>query len=135
MSRFGEDFSGYKEDDENAAAAPAVPTPTPAKALESVDVSKGKKGKLNSKSTGLQYQFQILDLIGIPRDETKQFAKTNHWLEFFPPIAKEDMTKLGARIDWRRQFLTSKCPALWANHPELWKPTQTLTTIPSSAGR
>lgn len=105
---FGEDFSGYSEEAAEAATAPAqVPTPTPAKSLESTDPSKGKKGKLNAKSTGLTYQFQILELIGVPREEIKKFADPYHWLHFFPPIAKEDLSSLGARVDWRRQFLTS----------------------------
>lgn len=109
---FGEDFSGYSEDAEAAAteskaAAAASSAPAPAKSLESTDPSKGKKGKLNAKSTGLTYQFQILELIGVPREEIKKFADPMHWLQFFPPIAKEDLSGLGARVDWRRQFLTS----------------------------
>lgn len=104
---FGEDFSGYSEEAAEAAAEPKVPTPTPAKSLESTDPSKAKKGKLNAKSTGLTYQFQILELIGVPRKDIKKFADPLHWLEFFPPIAKADLSGLGARVDWRRQFLTS----------------------------
>lgn len=73
----------------------------------SSDPSKAKKGKLNAKSTGLSYQFQILDLIGVPREEIKTFADPYHWLHYFPPIAKTDLSNLGARIDWRRQFLTT----------------------------
>ncbi|ORY23359.1 leucine-tRNA ligase [Naematelia encephala] len=105
MEMFGEDFSGFSEDAE--VEEPKVPTPTPAKSLESSNPAKAKKGKLNAKSTGLTYQFQILDLIGVPRDEIKQFADPYHWLEYFPPIAKEDLTAMGARVDWRRQFVTT----------------------------
>ncbi|EIW72383.1 hypothetical protein TREMEDRAFT_70706 [Tremella mesenterica DSM 1558] len=108
MEMFGEDFSGYSEDDPDAAIAqPKLPTPAPARALESIDPSKAKKGKLNAKSTGLTYQFQILDLVGVPRDEIKKFADPVYWLHYFPPIAKSDLIELGARIDWRRQFLTT----------------------------
>jgi len=28
-------------------------------------------------------------------------------LEFFPPECKKDLTNFGARIDWRRQFVTT----------------------------
>ncbi|WWC58822.1 leucine-tRNA ligase [Kwoniella dejecticola CBS 10117] len=110
MEMFGEDFSGYSEEvEDDATPAPPVPTTTalPAKSLESTDPSKGKKGKLNAKSTGLTYQFQILELIGVPRDELKKFADPYYWLTYFPPIAKEDLSGLGARVDWRRQFLTT----------------------------
>ena len=30
-----------------------------------------------------------------------------YWLEFFPPLCKRDLTNFGARIDWRRQFVTT----------------------------
>ncbi|WVR06080.1 leucine-tRNA ligase [Kwoniella sp. DSM 27419] len=110
MELFGEDFSGYKEEDpEDGDNAIPVPTTTalPAKSLESTDPSKGKKGKLNAKSTGLKYQFQILELIGVPRSDLKKFADPYYWLHYFPPIAKTDLSGLGARVDWRRQFLTT----------------------------
>ena len=119
---FGEDFSGYSDETPDAATAPPkVPTPTPAKALEDIDPSKAKKGKLNAKSTGLTYQFQILDLIGVPKNEIKQFADPYHWLHFFPPIAREDLDALGARIDWRRQFLTSAHQSMLYKTPNLHK--------------
>lgn len=98
MEMFGEDFSGN--------VAPEEPKEEK-EAAKSNDPSKAKKGKLNAKSTGLTYQYQILELIGVPREEIKQFADPIHWLEYFPPIAKEDLTGLGARVDWRRQFLTT----------------------------
>jgi leucyl-tRNA synthetase len=107
MEMFGEDFERYTEQD-SAPTAPRQPNPTPAKALEAVDPSKAKKGKLNAKSTGLTYQFQILELVGVPRDEIKKFAEPQHWLTYFPPIAKTDLNAMGARVDWRRQFVTSK---------------------------
>ncbi|WRT64371.1 leucine-tRNA ligase [Kwoniella shivajii] len=110
MEMFGEDFSGYKEEEaDESGPAPPVPSTTalPAKSLESTDPSKGKKGKLNAKSTGLTYQFQILELIGVPKEELKKFADPYYWLEYFPPIAKQDLSAMGARIDWRRQFLTT----------------------------
>jgi leucyl-tRNA synthetase len=106
MEMFGENFERYSEED-NRGTEPAVPTPTPAKALEAVDPSKAKKGKLNAKSTGLTYQFQILELIGVPREEIKKFAEPAYWLTYFPPIAKTDLNAIGARVDWRRQFVTS----------------------------
>ncbi|WVQ77118.1 leucine-tRNA ligase [Cryptococcus sp. DSM 104548] len=100
MELFGEDFAGYEAEPEETEA------PVTAKG-ESSDPSKGKKGKLQAKSTGLTYQFQILELIGVPREDLKQFAEPLHWLNYFPPIAKTDLTGAGARVDWRRQFITT----------------------------
>jgi leucyl-tRNA synthetase len=106
MAKFGEDFQNY--DEASAEAAEEPKTATPAKALEAVDRSKAKKGKLNAKSTGLTYQFQILELLGVPKTEIKKFADPMHWLEHFTPLCQEDMNGIGARVDWRRQFLTSE---------------------------
>ncbi|KAJ7584921.1 hypothetical protein C8J56DRAFT_829117 [Mycena floridula] len=72
-----------------------------------VDKSKAKKGKIQAKSTGLTYQFQIMESIGVPRAEIKQFADPLHWLTYFPPIAISDNNSFGSRIDWRRTFMTT----------------------------
>lgn len=87
----------------------SIPQAIPAKeiAASSADPSKAKKGKLAGKSTGLTYQFQIMESIGVPREEIKKFADVSHWLEFFPPIAKDDINGFGGRVDWRRSFVTT----------------------------
>ncbi|KAK4700721.1 leucyl-tRNA synthetase, partial [Phenoliferia sp. Uapishka_3] len=100
MEMFGPDFENFNPD-EPAVVSTAAPTPT------SADPAKAKKGKLNAKSTGLTYQFQIMESIGVPRAEIKKFADTQHWLDFFPPIAKDDITAFGGRVDWRRSFITT----------------------------
>ena len=86
MELFGEDFEGFHEEVEQDAPAPPAHVknadgPAPA-------VDKAKKGKLQAKSTGHTYQFQILESIGVPRSEIKKFADPQHWLTYFPPIAK-----------------------------------------------
>lgn len=78
---FGEDFERFKPD---ALEEPAESQPTAAgKAPE-----KGKKGKVAAKATGHTYQFQIMESIGVPREEIKRFADPMYWLEYFPPIAQ-----------------------------------------------
>ena len=80
MELFGPDFLGYDEDAEEDDAAPDATKQV------STAVDKAKKGKLNAKSTGLKYQFQIMLSIGVPREEIKKFADSLHWLDYFPPI-------------------------------------------------
>ncbi|KAH7921139.1 leucyl-tRNA synthetase [Leucogyrophana mollusca] len=100
MEMFGPDFERFEENSEegkpqpNAPAAPAV-------------VGKATKGKLAAKSTGLTYQFQIMESIGVPRNEVKKFADPYYWLTYFPPICVQDQHSFGTRIDWRRSFLTT----------------------------
>lgn len=110
IQMFGDDFAGFeaakaaeeadlqkKAQEEEAKAAEAGPQ----------RVDKATKGKLAGKSTGLKYQFQIMENSGVPRDEIKKFADPTYWLRYFPPIAKRDCDAFGMRIDWRRAFLTT----------------------------
>jgi leucyl-tRNA synthetase len=68
MEMFGQDFENYGQDqgeevtptDEPGNATPLATTST----TSSADPAKAKKGKLAAKSTGLQYQFQIMESIG-----------------------------------------------------------------------
>ncbi|KAK4046224.1 cytosolic leucyl tRNA synthetase [Microbotryomycetes sp. JL201] len=105
IEMFGADF------DKGAAAPDAEveeePVPQAPGQAVSVDPSKAKKGKVAAKSTGLKYQYQIMESIGIPRSDIKKFADPQHWLTYFPPIAESDITALGGRVDWRRSFLTT----------------------------
>lgn len=45
--------------------------------------------------------------IGIPLEDIHKFADEHYWLEYFPPLAIRDLNSLGAKIDWRRQFVTT----------------------------
>ena len=88
MALFGENFENFETvqaqieaDAEKEEKETVVLTSDP------TDKSKGKKGKLQAKSTGHTYQFQIMQTIGIPIADIKKFADPYHWVQFFPPIA------------------------------------------------
>ena len=44
---------------------------------------------------------------GVPEDEIPPFADPYHWLDYFPPLAKRDVTAMGCQVDWRRSFITT----------------------------
>ncbi|KAM7203947.1 leucine--tRNA ligase, cytoplasmic [Rhypophila sp. PSN 637] len=102
IEMFGREFERYKEEEEVEEA------PVAAKAAKE-DVTKfnAKKGKAAAKASKVKYQWQILHSIGIPIQEIHLFADPQYWLQFFPPECKKDLTNFGARIDWRRQFVTT----------------------------
>ncbi|KAG5339737.1 hypothetical protein C0989_003925 [Termitomyces sp. Mn162] len=106
---FGPDFERYEEVNAKMIAEEVERDEAEAAAVTDsiIDKSKAKKGKLAAKSTGHTYQFQIMESIGIPRTEIKKFADPYYWLTVFPPIAIEDNNAFGARIDWRRSFITT----------------------------
>ena len=104
---FGPEFEKFDAQDEAAHPHPhSAPTTTEDDPTTN-RVDKAKKGKIAAKATGLQYQFQIMDSIGVPRSEIKQFADPYYWLDYFPPICMDDHAAFGSRIDWRRSFLTT----------------------------
>ncbi|RFU28221.1 hypothetical protein B7463_g8103, partial [Scytalidium lignicola] len=104
IKMFGQNFEGYSEDAEEEKPA-AAPAPT----LHHEDVTKftAKKGKAAAKVVAMKYQFQIMRALGIPTEDIHKFADPQHWLKFFPPICTQDLTDFGARIDWRRSFVTT----------------------------
>ena len=81
MEMFGPNFENFHpevEETKEIANGSAAPTAQ----------DKAKKGKIAAKSTGHTYQFQILESVGVPREEIKKFADPLYWLKYFPPIAK-----------------------------------------------
>ncbi|KAG0646318.1 Leucyl-tRNA synthetase [Hyphodiscus hymeniophilus] len=104
VKMFGQNFEGYNED-EVLEDKTNIPAPT----THHEDVTKftAKKGKAASKVVKMKYQFQIMRALSIPVEEIHKFADPQHWLEYFPPLCKRDLTNFGARIDWRRSFVTT----------------------------
>ncbi|EIM84266.1 leucyl-tRNA synthetase [Stereum hirsutum FP-91666 SS1] len=102
LEMFGDDFERHTQETQEEAA-PATSTDKAASGAP----DKAKKGKIQNKKTGHTYQFQILESIGVPREEIKKFADPYYWLEYFPPIAMADNHAIGTRVDWRRTFMTT----------------------------
>lgn len=87
VEMFGKDFSKYKDESEMEEKLP-IDTAASTSSVTQSNVGKATKGKLQAKSTGLKYQFQILESIGVPREEIHKFTDSRKWLEYFPPICK-----------------------------------------------
>ncbi|KAG6354707.1 hypothetical protein INS49_004725 [Diaporthe citri] len=104
---FGQEFENYNEDTEIPIEKPDGKENTVQAKNEDVTKFKATKGKANAKTVKAKYQFQIMESVGIPRNEIHRFSDANYWLEFFPPLCKRDLSALGCRIDWRRQFVTT----------------------------
>ena len=108
MELFGENFErapSKVNKESEVSPKPADPQNT----AEKVDPTKftTKRSKADSKKSNLAYQFQIMESIGIPTNEIKEFANPYKWLEHFPKLAIADSKSIGWRIDWRRSFCTT----------------------------
>ncbi|EEB06943.1 cytoplasmic leucine-tRNA ligase Lrs1 [Schizosaccharomyces japonicus yFS275] len=101
---FGKNFELPAEEEEATATPEQKKSPV---AHEDVTKHGGKKSKLAAKTAAVKYQFQIMQSLGIPREEIHKFADAKYWLEYFPPLCRQDCTNFGLGIDWRRSFITT----------------------------
>ncbi|KTG34861.1 hypothetical protein cypCar_00022675, partial [Cyprinus carpio] len=62
------------------------------------DKAKGKKSKAVAKSGSAKFQWDIMKSLGLRDDEIVKFAEAEHWLEYFPPLAVEDLKKMGLKV-------------------------------------
>ncbi|XP_050548694.1 leucine--tRNA ligase, cytoplasmic isoform X2 [Daktulosphaira vitifoliae] len=72
------------------------------------DKSKGKKSKAVSKGGKAKYQWQIMKSLGFENDDLiRSFENPLTWLNYFPPLAVQDLKSIGLHVDWRRTFITT----------------------------
>lgn len=97
---FGKDYSNVPVEEEEEEEV---------KQAESEDVTKfkAKKSKAAAKKGRGKYQFEIMLQLGIPREEVYNFADAKYWLTYFPPLCESDCSSIGARVDWRRSYITT----------------------------
>ena len=107
VKKFGKNFERFDEEDSTAANTEVPAAPTQAVMKEDITKFTSKKSKASSKMVNLKYQFQIMLSLGIEKEQIHKFSDAAHWIEFFPPIAKRDLNDFGARLDWRRSFVTT----------------------------
>ncbi|XP_017875830.1 leucine--tRNA ligase, cytoplasmic isoform X2 [Ceratina calcarata] len=71
------------------------------------DKSKGTKSKAVAKTGTAKYQWHIMQSLGLENEEIKKFSDAEYWLDYFPPLAMQDLKSLGLHVDWRRTFITT----------------------------
>uniref|UniRef100_A0A8D0NCQ6 Leucine--tRNA ligase, cytoplasmic n=1 Tax=Sus scrofa TaxID=9823 RepID=A0A8D0NCQ6_PIG len=71
------------------------------------DKAKGKKSKASAKTGSSKYQWDIMKSLGLSDEEIVKFSEAEHWLEYFPPLAIQDLKRMGLKVDWRRSFITT----------------------------
>ncbi|XP_066128981.1 leucine--tRNA ligase, cytoplasmic [Saccopteryx bilineata] len=71
------------------------------------DKAKGKKSKAAAKAGSSKYQWSIMKSLGLADEEIVKFAEAEHWLDYFPPLAIQDLKRMGLKVDWRRSFITT----------------------------
>ena len=107
VRKFGQNFERFDELERENQTTDLLPAPTQADTKDDITKFTSNKSKATAKNVKLKYQFQIMLALGIPKSEIHKFADPAYWLKYFPPICKQDVNNLGARIDWRRSFVTT----------------------------
>lgn len=62
------------------------------------DKSKGKKSKAVAKAGSAKFQWQIMQSLGLEDQDIKKFADATYWLDYFPPLAVEDLSAFGIHV-------------------------------------
>lgn len=80
------------------------PPQFPAKTLAE---EKQVKSKVEAKTGKANYQWEIMQNMGLADEDIKKFSEPDHWLRYFPPVAIKDLRNMGVKVDWRRSFITT----------------------------
>ncbi|XP_062909230.1 leucine--tRNA ligase, cytoplasmic isoform X1 [Mobula hypostoma] len=72
-----------------------------------IDKAKGKKSKAAAKAGQAKFQWNIMKSLGLTNEEIVKFAEAEHWLDYFPVLAVQDLKRMGLKVDWRRSFITT----------------------------
>lgn len=51
-----------------------------------------------AKAGSAKFQWQIMRSLGINDEEIAKFADSNYWLDYFPPLAVDDLNKIGVHV-------------------------------------
>ena len=47
---------------------------------------------------GASYQWNVMRGLGLTDEEIKKFTAPHYWLDYFPPLARNDLQALGCRV-------------------------------------
>jgi leucyl-tRNA synthetase len=62
------------------------------------DVTSFPQSKAVAKAGTAKYQWQIMQSLGLKDEEISKFADAAHWLEYFPPLAVQDLKAIGLHV-------------------------------------
>lgn len=64
--------------------------------LRSIDIE--FQSKAVAKAGSAKFQWQIMQSLGLKDKEIKNFADAAYWLDYFPPLAVQDLKSIGLHV-------------------------------------
>lgn len=61
------------------------------------------QSKAAAKTGSSKYQWDIMKSLGLSDEDIVKFSEAEHWLDYFPPLAVQDLKKIGLKVCHRRQ--------------------------------
>ena len=52
-----------------------------------------------AKKGSAKYQWQIMYSLGLDDEEIKKFSDPAYWLDYFPPLAVQDLKSIGLHVN------------------------------------
>lgn len=47
---------------------------------------------------GAAFQWDIMRSLGLSDQDIEKFANADHWLDYFPPLAVQDLKRMGVKV-------------------------------------
>lgn len=67
------------------------------------------QSKAMAKTAAAKYQWQIMQSLGLSDEEISKFAEAEFWLDYFPPLAVQDLKRIGLHVRINCCILDYKC--------------------------
>lgn len=56
------------------------------------------QSKAVAKMGGAAFQWDIMRSLGLSDQDIEKFANADHWLDYFPPLAIQDLKRMGVKV-------------------------------------
>lgn len=56
------------------------------------------QSKAAAKTGVAAFQWEIMRSLGLSDQDIEKFANAEHWLEYFPPLAVQDLKRMGVKV-------------------------------------
>lgn len=56
------------------------------------------QSKAAAKAGSSKYQWGIMQSLGLSDEEIVKFSEAEHWLDYFPPLAIQDLKRIGLKV-------------------------------------